>query len=140
MRFAIERPVIKASIVLAGIPITALALLGLIDSLGLLLGGLERSDPWPLSFGVGMLLSFVGLLGAWLRVLRPYEQLSVQRINRIRRWLIAGIAGGGLLAIGTLGMFSIDFIFVALAFILLSSIGLLLLRQTPTKQPVNICT
>ena len=139
MHFTIEKPIVKAAFVLLGVPISALVLLGLIDSIGLLLGGMQRHDPWPIAFGVGTLLSGIGILGAWLRILRPHAQLPVQRIFRIRRWLKAGVAGGALLAIGTVGMFSIDLGVFALGFVALSLGGLWLLTQTPSKQGSDTC-
>ena len=133
MPFTIEKPLVNFLLRLAGVLLTVFAIVGSIDSIGLLLGGIEHRSPWPILFGVGSLCADLGIAGAWLRISRKYEHLSMKRVQAIRRLLWAGVLGGSLLAIGTLGMFSPNPNLSSLAgvFIGLSALGALLIKQTP---------
>jgi hypothetical protein len=101
----IDRPSVKLLLRVIGVPLSVLALLGAIDGIALLLGGIEHNNPWALFFGLGSLGAGLGLAGAWLRISKEYHHLSKSRV-RVVRWLLpCGILGAAFLAVGTYGIF-----------------------------------
>ena len=133
MTYIIENSVAKLLSRIVGIPITLLAILGAIDSIGLLLGGFEKNNPWPVFFGLGTFASYFGIAGAWIRISNKYEYLPQKKVRFIRRLLSIGVAGAILLAAGTLGIFGLSLVFGSVAFILLGAAGLFFIKQTPSQ-------
>lgn len=132
MSYAIDRPAVKLLIRVVGVLLTVLAILGAIDSFGLLLGGIEKNNPWPVCFGFGSFCADLGIAGAWLRISRAYELLSNRKVRLIRRLLVCGVVGAILLAVGTFGMFPLEIGFFAVVFIALAGVGIVFIKQTPS--------
>ena len=133
MRYTIDRPTVRLLFRVAGVPITLLAILGAIDSIGLLLGGLEKNNPWPVFFGLGGIAAYFGIAGAWVRISNTYESLPKEKIRLIRWLLICGVIGSLLLAAGTFGIFGSNIGYGAVIFIVLGAVGAVFLKQTPSQ-------
>jgi hypothetical protein len=131
MMHIIDRPSVKLLLRVIGVPLSVLALLGAIDGIALLLGGIEHNNPWALFFGLGSLGAGLGLAGAWLRISKEYHHLSKSRV-RVVRWLLpCGILGAAFLAVGTYGIFGAPLGYFGTIFILLGALGAACLYQTP---------
>jgi hypothetical protein len=127
----IDRPSVKLLLRVIGIPLSVLALLGAIDSLGLLLGGIAHNNPWALFFGLGSIGAGLGIVGGWLRLSQGHDHLSKKRV-RIVRWLLTcGILGAAFLAVGAYGIFGVPLGYFGAIFILLGALGAACLHQTP---------
>jgi len=128
----IDQPSVKIVLRVIGIPLTVLALLGAIDSIGLLLGGIEHNNPWAIFFGLGAICADLGIAGAWLRISQGHNHQSRNRVRLVRWLLWLGIFGAAFLAIGTYGIFGVPMGYFGAIFILLGAFGVACLYQTPT--------
>ena len=133
MTYIIENTAAKVLLHIVGIFITFFAILGAIDSIGLLLGGFEKNNPWPISFGLGTFASYFGIVGAWIRISNKYESLSKKKIHFIRGLLSFGVAGAILLAVGVFGIFRFSSGYGSAVFIILGAIGVFFIKQTPSQ-------
>lgn len=128
----IDQPSVKLVLRVIGIPLTVVALLGAIDSFGLLLGGIEHSNPWALFFGLGSICADLGIAGAWLRISQGHHHLSKNRVRLVRWLLTLGILGAAFLAAGTYGIFGAPMGYFGAIFLLFGALGIACLYQTPT--------
>jgi len=128
---AIDKRPVKIALRVLGIPITIIAVLGLIDGIGILLGGIEQRNPWSCAFGLGALLSFAGLIGAWKRISVQYADIDPDEIGFIRLLLKIGVAGAILLSAGALGIFGFDLLPIPAFFTLLALTGVYFIHETP---------
>ena len=133
MGYIIENTIAKVILHSLGILITFFAILSMIDSIGLLLGGFEKNNPWPVLFGLGALASYFGIVGAWMRISNKYESLSKKKILVIRVLLYFGIVGAILLGVGTFGIFGFSSGYGSVMFIVLGVIGVVFIKQTPSQ-------
>ena len=133
MSYIIEHTAAKLLLGIIGIPITLLAMLGAIDSIGMLLGGFEKNNPWPIFFGLGTFASYFGIAGAWMRISNKYGALSKKKVLIIRRLLSIGVVGALLLAAGTLGIFGLSLGFGSAAFLVFGAVGVFFIKQTPSR-------
>ncbi len=53
--------------IFCGIVITTISILGTVDGIALGLGGIENQNIWAIDFGLGTVISYFGLIGAWVR-------------------------------------------------------------------------
>nr|CAP47845.1 putative integron gene cassette protein [uncultured bacterium] len=133
MSYIIERTATKLVLGIVGIPITLLAILGAIDSVGLLLGGIEKANPWAISFGLGTFTSYFGITGAWMRISNKYESLSKGKVRFIRRLLGIGVVGAVLLTVGALGIFGLSLGVGSVVFMVFGAVGVFFIKQTPSQ-------
>ena len=133
MAYIIEHTAIKTLLRIVGIFVTFLAVVGAVDSIALLLGGLEKGNPWPIFFGLGVFTSYFGIVGAWIRISNQYTSLSKKKVQLIRRLLGLGIAGSILLAVGSLWLLGFRSVYGSAIFIALGAVGVFFIKQTPSK-------
>lgn len=127
----LDRGTVRITLRLIGVPFTIVALLLGIDGIGIGFGGIDHGNGWAIAFGMGTILSYLGLAGAWWRLSVIYEKLSAPKVRLLRSLLIGGICGGFCLSAGVVGIFGKYGLVGALFFVLLSIGGVWLLNGTP---------
>ena len=127
----VEKSVVKTPLRIIGIFVTVAAVFGAIDGVAIGLGGIEHRNIWAMTFGLGVILSYFGLCGAWLRLSAVYSKMSPTKVSVIRALLMAGISSALLLSVGSVGMLGTVGFYPVPIYLLLLAAGAFLLGATP---------
>jgi len=113
---------------LVGIPLSAIALIG--GAHGLVLGIAGIKD---LHFGLALIgiVTIIGIIGAWRRLLEPTDSMASSKQNNIRLMLILGLAASLSLTVWSVIVDGISIIAVSL--LTLSTGGFVFVLATPKK-------
>ena len=130
---SIETGLVRVIIGVIGIVVAIVMLLGFIPSIALGLGGIDHKNIWSILYGLGFLLSFFGLFGAWWRLSMSYQKMTDGKITFVRRLLKCGVFSAALLSIGALGIFGLFGLYGVLVFFALALGGGVFLKATPNR-------
>ncbi len=121
-----------------GLPITALALIGLAHGLVFLYSGVSDRTLWAIVLGVLSVVGTFGVIGAWLRITISSKSMS-KTVNAITRFMLfCGLITSTVLGFWWLANNGIDFITVF--FVVLTSGAVLFIYATPicSNKPSNL--
>lgn len=106
---------------------------GTIDGIALGLGGIENNNIWAMSFGLGTIISYFGLIGAWVRVRNTYALMPVRKINLVRVFLMLGLFAALLLLVGVIGMLGSSSLYFTVSSMFIIVGGVVILLATPKR-------
>lgn len=112
-----------------GLPITALALIGLAHGLVFLYGGIADGTLWAIILGILSIVGTFGVIGAWVRTIVSTTSMSRKLNTLTRLMLICGLVTSIVLGIWWLVNNGVDL--VTVFFVLLSSGAVLFIYATP---------
>jgi hypothetical protein len=103
MEYALNNIIVRIIVgITVGSSITAIALIG--GAHGLVLGyaGIINAEFGLTLFGILTITGFIGICGAWCRLLKPTYSMSQRFITRIRYMLFFGLVTSAILSIWAL--------------------------------------
>ena len=85
-----------------GVPLTFLYLIALPSGLMMGIVGLRELEAPTLAMGIAAILGSFGIIGAWLRLIKRWDEFSTKQLILIRALLICGVAATLIILILTI--------------------------------------